>query len=154
MIVNTKRFGEIKLIDNEKQIIAFISPILGFSYLSRYILIQEESGPFEYLQSMDDEDLTFVVVDPFMFFSDYEFQLDSHWIDVLGIKNDQDVNVKVIVTVRSVNDITCNLKAPLLINEQNNLAAQVVLDNGRYSTRHSLGVKVKGESEHVDSIEK
>lgn len=154
MIINTKRFGEIKLIDNEKQIITFISPILGFSNLSKYILFQEESGAFEYLQSIEDEDLTFVIVDPFIFFSDYEFQLDSHWIDVLGIENDQDVCVRVIVTVRSANDITCNLKAPLLMNEQNYLAAQVVLDNRRYSTRHSLVVEGKGESEHVDPIEK
>ncbi|MBU5349287.1 flagellar assembly protein FliW [Paenibacillus lautus] len=154
MIVNTKRFGEIKLIDNEKQIITFTSPILGFSNLSSYIVFQEESGPFEYLQSIEDEDLTFIIVDPFIFFSDYEFQLDSHWIDALEIKNDLDVSVRVIVTVRSANDITCNLKAPLIMNKQNNLAAQVVLDHGRYSTRHSLAVEVKGEGEHVDPIEK
>lgn len=154
MIVNTKRFGQVKLIDYEEQFITFTSPILGFANLSRYLLFQEELGPFEYLQSIEDEDLTFVIVDPFIFFSDYEFQLDSHWIDVLGIEDEKDVSIRVIVTVRSANDITCNLKAPLLLNKQNKLAAQVVLDNGRYSTRHSLAVEVKGESEHVDPIEK
>ncbi|MFF3922086.1 flagellar assembly protein FliW [Paenibacillus lactis] len=154
MIVNTKRFGPIEV--DENQVITFASPILGFEDLARYVFIQleEDLHPFEFLQSIEDENLTFIVMDPFLFYRDYEFQLESHWIESLNVKSEEELRVMVIVTARSAEDITCNLKAPIVLNTAKNIAAQIVLDRGDYTTRHSLLEGKKGEASNADLIKK
>ncbi|MGY5346098.1 flagellar assembly protein FliW [Paenibacillus glucanolyticus] len=135
--VNTKRFGKLQV--NEEEVVSFVSPILGFSENEQFILIlEEERGAFQFLQSTEDENLTFIIVDPFLFISDYEFHLSESWLEKLQIVGNEQIDVRVIVTVRSKNDITCNLRAPIVFNKLNRLAAQVILDQGEYSTRHSL----------------
>ncbi|RAR42452.1 flagellar assembly protein FliW [Paenibacillus sp. MDMC362] len=153
MIVNTKRFGPIKA-END-QVITFVSPLFGFEGLARYIFVQseEDSHPFEFLQSVEDENLTFILTDPFVFFKDYEFQLEPHWIEALGVESEMDLQVMVVVTVRSTEDITCNLKAPVVLNRVRNVAAQIILDNGGYSTKKSLLERTKGEDSDVDPIQ-
>lgn len=137
VLVNTKRFGKIQV--NEEEVVSFVSPILGFSENEQFILIlEEEHGAFQFLQSTEDENLTFIIVDPFLFISDYEFHLSESWLEKLQIVGNEQIDVRVIVTARSKNDITCNLRAPIVFNKLNRLAAQVILDHGEYSTRHSL----------------
>lgn len=48
MVVNTKRFGQIEIENN--QIIVFHSPILGFGDFEKYVLLQSEDkeSPFEF----------------------------------------------------------------------------------------------------------
>ncbi|MCM3493478.1 flagellar assembly protein FliW [Paenibacillus sp. FSL K6-1566] len=154
MIINTKRFGPIEF--DEKQVITFVGPILGFKDLEKYTLIQSEGNrhPFEFLQSVEDEDLTFIVTSPFVFFKDYEFQLDSYWIDALEVQSDRDLTVMVIVTVRSKEEISCNLKAPIVMNQTKNIAAQIVLEQRRYTTKHPLLGGVKGEGSDVNPVSK
>ncbi|WP_342576263.1 flagellar assembly protein FliW [Paenibacillus sp. FSL M8-0142] len=153
MIVNTKRFGPIHI--TEEQVITFIGPVLGFNGLDKYVIIQSEDKqhPFEFLQSIEDENLTFIVTDPFIFFKEYEFQLDPHWIEVLGVQSEEEVQVMAIVTARSAEDITCNLKAPIVLNRDRNIAAQIILDHGNYTTKQPLGGK-KGESSDVNPVKK
>lgn len=154
MIVNTKRFGQVQVA--EDQLVTFIKPILGFEDFKSYFIMNSEGneGSFEFLQSVEDENLTFIVMDPFAFFSDYEFQLKSDWIDTLHLEGDQDVRVLVIVTVRSESEITCNLKAPIIINKKNRFAAQIVLEQGKYATRQPLIALEKGAGSNADSIQK
>lgn len=154
MIVNTKRFGPVEIMND--QVITFVRPILGFEELSKYIVVQSEEDrrPFEFLQSIEDENLTFIVTDPFVFFKNYEFQLDSHWIEALGVESEKDVQVMVVVTVRSAEDISCNLRAPIVLNRARSVAAQIVLDNGGYSTKISLSERKKGEGFDADSVKK
>ncbi|MGE7825180.1 flagellar assembly protein FliW [Paenibacillus sp. NPDC093718] len=154
MVVNTKRFGPIEI--EEDQVITFVGPVLGFGDIAKYIIIQPEENPhpFEFLQSVEDENLTFIVADPFVFFNDYEFQLDSHWLETLNIESEKDIRILVIVTVRSAQDITCNLKAPLVISRAGNVAAQIVLDQGGYSTRQPLMGTKRGDGADADPIKK
>ncbi|WP_194539918.1 flagellar assembly protein FliW [Paenibacillus sp. JZ16] len=154
MIVNTKRFGKIEIDSN--QMIVFESPILGFGDFQKYILLQseEKASPFEFLQSAENEDLSFIVTDPFVFFPQYEFHLEPHWLEALAITNESDISIMVIVTVRSADDISCNLKAPVVINKSNNSAAQIVLDHGGYTTQQPLLREKKGAEINADSVKK
>lgn len=154
MILNTKRFGKIEIDNN--QMIVFESPILGFEDFQKYILLQseEKTSPFEFLQSAEDEDLSFIVTDPFVFFPQYEFHLEPHWLEALAITNESDITIMVIVTVRSPDDISCNLKAPVVINKSNHSAAQIVLDHGGYTTQQPLLREKKGAEINADSVKK
>lgn len=152
MIINTKRFGPIEI--DQNQVITFIGPILGFGELQKYVFIQsdDDQGPFEFLQSIEDENLTFIVADPFAFFKEYEFELGSHWIDALDVQGEEDLQVLMIVTVRSAEDITCNLRAPIVLNRVKKLASQIVLDQGNYATKQPLLGGKKGEDSDADLI--
>ncbi|QOT09817.1 flagellar assembly protein FliW [Paenibacillus sp. JNUCC32] len=155
MIVNTKRFGAIEV--DEKEVITFRGPILGFGGLQKYVFIPSENNehPFGFLQSIEDENLTFIVTDPFTFFSEYEFQLDPHWIGALDIQDKEYIQVMVIVTIRSAEDVTCNLRAPIVLNRAKNIAAQIVLDQGSHTTKQPLsGGGRKGGDSDVNSVSK
>ncbi|MGC6583526.1 flagellar assembly protein FliW [Paenibacillus sp. Dod16] len=154
MIINTKKFGQIEIESN--QVIVFESPILGFGDLKKYVLLpsEDKKGPFEFLQSIENGNLSFIVTDPFVFFPEYEFQLEPQWIETLAVSDEFDIIVLIIVTVRSAEDISCNLKAPIVINKANNRAAQIVLDQVDYKTQQPLLREKKGAGFDADSIKK
>lgn len=137
MIVTSTRFGELDI--PQEEIYRFVEPLFGFPELREYAVIHQESEDiFEYLQAVGEPDLTFIVVDPFSLFPDYEFELNDMWKARLSISSAADIEVKVILTVRSQSDITANLKAPILFNTRTKVAVQIVLDNSPYAIQHSL----------------
>ncbi|MDR0268714.1 flagellar assembly protein FliW [Paenibacillus sp.] len=137
MIVTSTRFGDIEI--SQQQVYQFIEPLFGFPELREFVLVSQESGDvFEYLQAVGEPDLTFIVIDPFGLFPDYSFDLKDVWKERLAIDSTEDIEVKVILTVRSQSDITANLKAPLIFNTRTKQAVQLVLDPPLYSIQHSL----------------
>lgn len=148
MIIQSTRFGKMEFGQNE---IIFVSGLLGFEQMNQFVLLDQPESPFQFLQSTLDPDLAFVVTDPFTFFQDYEFELKDTIKNKLNLQSDNDVKIKVIITVRSETEITANLKAPIVMNQSENKAIQLILDNPIYQTRHSI---IKGGSSDADLIEK
>ncbi len=144
MIVNTTRFGELEIESSE--IISFNQGIPGFELHKNYVLLELEETPFAYLQSTDDEGLAFVVVDPFIFFKSYEFELPSTAIEELEITDHEDVIIRSIVTVKEkIEEATLNLVAPIVVNNKRKSGKQVILNNTKYGTRHSIHFPVVAE---------
>lgn len=137
MIVTSTRFGELEV--QQQQVYRFVEPLFGFPELRDYVIVPQESDDiFEYMQAVHEPDLAFIVIEPFKIFQDYEFDLNEMWEDRLSIDSAEDIEVRVIVTVRSPSDITANLKAPLVFNTRTRQAVQIVLENSPYQIRHSL----------------
>lgn len=149
MEINTARFG--KLIINSDNTLTFESPILGFEGFKQFVIISQEDGPFEFIQSLDDEQLTFVATDPFLFCPEYDFTLDNRWLELLQIEREEQLTVRSIVTVRSPLDISINLQAPLVMNREKLTAAQVVLDRSDFGPRYPI-MSPEEEGLHADSI--
>ncbi|ULL19454.1 flagellar assembly protein FliW [Paenibacillus sp. H1-7] len=138
MIINTLQLGEIKV--EEIDIITFPQGLPGFEELQQYVIVQSsEEEPFAFLQSISNKELSFVITNPFLFFSDYEFQLSEGVQEELGINNEQEVAVWTIVTVSTnVENITTNLLAPVVVNVKKRVGRQIILHNSPYKTKHSL----------------
>lgn len=139
MILNTKNFGEIE-IDKDK-VITFSDGIPGFEDRTSYVIIQnpDEDFPFHWLQAVEDRDLAFVIVSPFFFKQDYEFQLSQNVIERLEIESHEDISVYTIVVVPDdINKMTANLAAPIVINEETKKGKQVFLEDSRYHKRHLI----------------
>ena len=134
----TTRFGEVEVHDAE--IIVFPEGILGFNSIHRYILIKDpDQDPFLWLQALDDPDLAFVIVNPFIFFPGYEIQVKSHELAPIMITEVAKATILTIVTIPTdPMDITSNLRGPLVFNMEQNLAKQLVLIDDRYHTKHFL----------------
>lgn len=139
MQLQTKLFGNID-IDN-KDTLYFPSGIPGFENVKKYVLLgrQEAKAPFFWLQGIDDPNLAFVVTDPFSVHPDYFVDVDDEEITELDIKDSDRVLTLSIVTIpEKIENMTVNLRAPILINMQNNTGKQVVMNNDIFPVRYSI----------------
>jgi flagellar assembly factor FliW len=136
MEVHTSRFGVIDIA--EDRVIVFPKGLLGFPTKTRYCLLQPgDDAMFFWLQSLDDQDLAFVITDPALFYQDYAVPMRQEQLDAMGLTRLDDAQVFVIVN--KVDDqLTGNLQGPLLINTLSREGEQLVLADKRWTTRHPL----------------
>ncbi len=145
---------------NQSEIYAFPSGIPGFEDQKRFIVVKPEAdSPFAYLQSMDRPELVLLVADPFLFFSDYDFDISDQTVSELKIERPEQVEVWCVVTVPdSLEEATANLLAPIVVNADAKIGKQTVLATGEYRTKHALfpdrypaGEASPGGANHVGS---
>ncbi|OUQ90247.1 flagellar assembly protein FliW [Brevibacillus brevis] len=116
----------------------FEDGIPGFSHLQFFQLLQEEESPFFIIQSTEEKEVGFWVIDPFSFFPEYKFELSDVAKNALHVDEESQLGVFTIVTLRGNNEATVNLKAPILVNLSNRMGRQVILQEDTYSIRQPL----------------
>ncbi len=139
MEIETLRFGKLSV--QEDKVITFPRGILGFAKNKRYILFPHSEGsPFFWLQSVEDGELAFVVMNPQLVKADYTIDVDENVLTELEAVKEDTLEVVCIVTIPR-NDprrMTINLLGPIIINAQSRCAVQVICDKQSYSHRHPL----------------
>ena len=138
MKISTSYHGDIE-IDNQ-QTLTFNQGIPGFLEETEFVILPlPEAEAFQVLQSIQTKEVAFIITDPFQFFLDYDFQLELQEIEKLQLQQAEDAAVYVLLTMSdSVEKITANLQAPVIINTKQQLAKQVILMNTAYETKHRL----------------
>lgn len=139
MILNTKHFGNVEI--KEEDLITFERGLPGFEDSKKYAILYkvDDDNPFKWLQSVENGDAAFVIVEPQVFKGHYEVKIDDYVADELEIKELSDVIVYSIVTIpEEISQMTANLKAPIVINAKNNKGCQMLLDGEKYSYKHSI----------------
>ncbi|WP_139904157.1 flagellar assembly protein FliW [Clostridium thermarum] len=138
MKLNTKYHGVKEY--SEKDVINFKNGLPGFENLKKFILFPvEENDVFSILQSIEDEGIGLVTISPFSVMKDYEFKLNDDLLEGLKIRSEQDVLVLSTVTLSTrLENITVNLKAPIIVNINERLGEQIILDNDKYMIKHPL----------------
>jgi len=137
MKVNTKAFGVIEV--DEKQKLNFPQGLLGFDDYKDYVLFDAEHEPFFWLQSVDDQEIAFILVNPFLFRPDYEVNISNEELSEVGISSPENALIFVIVTIpQDGGPMTANLQGPLIINKDKMTAMQAVLSDLRWKTRHDI----------------
>lgn len=145
--MKTKHFGEIEI--KEDRVYTFVDGIPGFEDLHQYMIIEntEEDMPFHWLQSLEEPNLAFTIINPFTFKKDYEFDIDGVTLDKLDIKSHKDVVVYAIVTIpEDVSKMSANLAAPLIMNHVNRKGKQVLLQDSKYTSKHLILEEIKNAS--------
>ena len=136
---DTLRFGPIEVED--EKVIHFPEGIPAFEQEHEFVIIPyDEESPYVFLQSLKPPDLAFLMTMPFIFFPDYEFELDYENQQKLGLERQEDMLLYVLLTIPQgrVQDMTANLVAPLVINVANQQGRQLVLEHSPYQTKHRL----------------
>ncbi|NLY18387.1 MAG: flagellar assembly protein FliW [Clostridiaceae bacterium] len=139
MQIQTRLFGTIEIDDNET--LYFPSGIPGFENVKKFVLLgrQEAGVPFFWLQGIDDPDLAFVVTDPFYIHPDYFVDVDDEEITELDIKDTEHVLTISIVTIPDkIENMSVNLRAPILINTRNNTGKQIVMKNDTFPIKYYI----------------
>ena len=139
MKIQTTNFGEIQ-IDKDK-IIKFPEGIPGFENENEFFIIlnEDKDNPFHWLQSFNNPNLSFVIINPFEIFEDYDILLPETAKSKLQITNEEDLAIYTIVVMpEDITKTTTNLLGPLVINVEEKLGKQVILEEGKYGTKHLI----------------
>lgn len=138
MVINTLRFGQIEVDDLD--VIRFEKGIYGFRDENSFILLHnEEYKPFMWLQSTSTPELAFIVLDPWVVEDQYALELGPDLKERLQITQEEQVLTIAIVTIpENQNEMTINLKAPILINIEEKIGEQIILNDDTYSIRHRI----------------
>lgn len=143
MKLDTRHFGEIDI--EESKFINFSEGIPGFEHLHNFALMaepnsdQNSDGVFYWLQSTEDPDTAFILVDMIRYNPEYDPLVSEIQMDGLGEYNEEDFRVyNIAVMPDDVKNMTVNLKAPIVINTANKKGKQVVCNNEDYTVRHYM----------------
>ena len=123
--------------------IRFAAGLPGFPHVHDFHLKPwgPPGSPYLLLRALDDPDVGFVVVPPWVFYPEYEFDLDDATAERLGLAVSDDAIVLAVVTLRDrPEEATLNLLGPIVVNRHTHEAAQVVLPTTSYSVRAPLAV--------------
>ena len=137
MEIKTKDRGAIEV--SEKDLLTIPEGLFGFEQYKTFALLESDYEPFLWLQSVDNENLAFLIVDPFLICSDYETDIDDEVLFRIGIKKPEDIIIMTIVTVpHDGSPITANFQGPLVINKNNRQCIQVILNDSKWSTKVNI----------------
>jgi flagellar assembly factor FliW len=133
--IKTKAYGEIQV--EQESAIYFKREILGFENFHYYYLIEMGDLPnFFWLQSKEEPELAFIVVNPRLFKANYELKLDDVDMGLLELAPGDEVADFAIVNIpEDVNLMTMNLLGPIAINVKKRIAIQGISLNNDYGTK-------------------
>lgn len=146
MLINTKYLGEIEI--SSDQILTFPQGLLGFESNHKFVLLSiPENGHFKFLQDINNTYVSFLLVNPWDFFEDYEINLPKEELLQIDIQsNENKPTIYNIVTLgKEFTESTGNLLAPIVLNLADKKGKQFVLNDENYTTRHKLFAKELGE---------
>lgn len=141
MKIRTRKFGEIDV--DGKKTLFMPEGLPGFPGFDRFVLVEEpKTAPFCWFQSLQEPNLSLVVMNPFLFKPDYEIDL-KELMEYPGWKgvDEEDLITYVVVNISEGSQprkITANLIGPIVINLKKNEAIQVVMSNSAYSHQHNI----------------
>jgi flagellar assembly factor FliW len=135
--VRTKAYGTIEV--EERQKIVFPQGLFGFEDLRDYVLLDAERQPFYWLQSVEKEQVAFVLINPFLIRPDYELSIGNEELVDIGIDTPEKALVFAIVTIPAEGGpMTVNLQGPLTINRDTREGKQAILNDSRWKTKHDV----------------
>ena len=145
MVVQTGRFGQIEISTDE--IISIPSGILGFPEDQNFCLVDPgDETLILWLQSLTNPRLAFPVLEPKIFKSNYIVRLSGAELRELKLNSIKDASVFTILTIPSVlQEMTANLKAPLVINIRDKVAKQVVLQENDQQIKHPMFKELRAQ---------
>lgn len=147
MTTQTSRFGEVSYTNDD--LVTFDHGIVGFPGLCSFVLIQHKEGsPFRWMQSVDEGEFAFLVVDPAQYVEGYAPEIAESEVEPMGIKEETPRLVYTIVSIPpgKPEEMTLNLAGPIVINLENGRARQIVVEDECYPIRHRVFADKKSDA--------
>ncbi len=145
MKIVTKHFGEIEV--DETKIVEFEHGIFGFDNDKKFVMLYEDEETKNglcWMQSIDTEDLALPMVNPMFWFPEYSPEVADEQVQTIGELSEDDLNVfSVVVITDSLETMTTNLKAPIIVNIKTKKGMQVIVENEEYQIKHNLYEQMK-----------
>ena len=124
MNIHTTRFGKIDI--EPEDILFFREGLIGFEECRHWVLLADgQNNSVGWLQSMQKADVALPVISPRRFVSEYQVRLEPEQIENLQLSTVDQAYVLGIVG-RDEDALTLNLRAPVVINLDRRIGAQVI----------------------------
>ena len=139
LTINTEQFGEI--IVKPDSVISFVKPILGFGGYDKFVIVKDkELFPIQWIQSVEDSNLAFPIINPYLLNLKYKIDLPLVMKEAISLNKSTDAMIFTLLVIPSgrLEDVRTNLKAPIVINPDNKQAIQLVLDDPIYPLKYYL----------------
>lgn len=139
--IDSKDFGKITV--NTKQRVIFPDGLYGFENFNEYYVLEYDEL-FKCLQSKDDKDTAFIVINPYYFKKDYVLDIDETDYKEIGLNDEKEIrkylDLYVIVTIPAVDptQMTANLLGPIIINSSTQVGKQSLSRNSDYLVKHNI----------------
>ncbi len=139
MEINTKAYGSIDI--DEKQILQFPAGLFGFESLTEFALLDAEQQPFFWLQSLEVEQIAFILISPMIFRPDYDPAVLNSELSEIGLQDKDDDNYLLFSIVTIPEDqsrMTANLQGPVVINKETKIGRQFISTCSDWKVRHNI----------------
>ena len=151
MKVNTRLFGEVDIADDK--IITLDKGIVGFPDLKRFTLIydteKDDKTAIMWFQSLDEPQFAMPVAVPGDIIPEYNPTVNDELLEPLGELNEDNLYVLVTVKVpKNIEDMTINLKAPIIINTDTLRGGQLIVEDD-YEVRYPVYEILKAAKERA-----
>lgn len=138
-LVASRVLGEIEVA--HESTLTFPAGVLGFPEAREFTLVATSRAGFYWLQSLEYDALTFLVIDPFLHLPDFSIDVPDEEMGILGVDASEIVVLGIVTLPPGPDDpLTVNLQGPLVINSNKGLGKQLILGDSAYGLRHALDV--------------
>lgn len=147
MAVET-RFGTFQAA--EQDVIQIAGGVPAFESCIRYVLVGgPDMQPFTCLQGLDAPAPSFLVIDPRLVVSDYAVALSAMDSRRLDARPSDTLLWLAVVQVGNQEDVTVNLRAPIVVNPRRMAAIQVLPHESAYRHDHPLRLEAARAGLHA-----
>ncbi len=134
-------FGDVEV--NEENVIKFIYGLPGFETLTRFTVDElKDYPPFRVLQSLEEPDISMLILDIRLLKIRDQIKIPFKELKNIGIdpgKSIDDTEIYVILKVDNERQqLTANIKAPIVINNKDKVGCQVILEDKNLSIEYSV----------------
>ncbi len=139
MEIQTKHFGIMKY--TEEETVHFQDGLFGFENYKSYLPIpmEPDSDAIICLQSLDDSDVAFIIMNPFLLSPAYHPKISDADRKALGNPKDEDISYYCICVLQdTLEESSINLKCPIAVNALTRAARQLILEQPEYDFRHQM----------------
>lgn len=135
--INTRDFGTVEV--EEDAVYEFPDGVYGFEEDTRFAVFARpfEDISFLYLQSMQNIVPCFLVFEPWDLHPDYHPVMSEEDLSACGVDSIDDLIFLVIATIHeNAQDLSINIKSPVVLNPKTRKARQVILQNPDYPVKY------------------
>ncbi len=127
--IQSQQFGELEV--SKINIFNFPDGVHGFESEKRFILINDEKiAPFKWLISMDNPNIGFPIVSPWLV--NLEFEIDE------SVQLEERIPMVVVNTMTEGGKMTANLKAPIFLDVNSLTGTQEIIENSKWTTEELI----------------
>ena len=123
------------------QVLNFPTGVLGFPEAREFTTVSTQRPGFYWLQSLEYDTLTFLLIDPFQHVPDFSVDLPDEELGHLGTDASKLVVLGIVTLPAGPGDqLTVNLQGPLVINTETGVGQQLIVPDSPHGTRFGLDV--------------
>ncbi|MGI6751296.1 MAG: flagellar assembly protein FliW [Anaerovoracaceae bacterium] len=137
MEINTKDFGIVQVEDDA--IYQFDDGLYGFEDVKRFAIFAQtfDDVSFLYLQAIDETSPSFLVFEPWEMHPDYQPSLTDEDMRLCQVEDIEQLIFLVIANIpSSIDEMSINIKSPVVLNPKTRKGRQVILQNPDYTIRY------------------